>query len=398
MKKILLLTVLLSLVFSNLISANEPYFGTEEFERLLDSSTNSRCTASNYVRLLREGNETYPERLRIIENAKNYIYIQTFIFQSGEMGKAFLEILKMKMEEGVTVKIIYDTFGSVISEPAFLKEVADSGIAIKSHNITNCEYLGIGHLWHEKAIIVDGEVAIIGGMNITDINLEGALAFNAPHHRDTDVLIAGPAVKDIETSFKENWILLGGNIDNNEISYKKASSDGNTPVRIVVQKPEKKSNPNINNLYIQCIKSAREYIRIETPYFSPQKEMRDALIDAEKRGVDVKILVNSFQTLDFKWRYIIARSYYDELMENGIEIYEIKTRMLHSKISVFDGVYSTVGTYNLDRRSFAIDSENIAAIYSIKFTKNVKDWFEKGLTEAKKVNPESRFPIRNVLN
>lgn len=398
MKKRQIITAMLFLAFFTVLWGNEPYFGSGEFERLLDSTTNSSSTASNYIKLLREGKETYPERLEIIEKARDYIYIQTFIFQSGKMGKEFLEALKRKLAEGVTIKIIYDTFGSVISEPGFLKEVAAAGIEIKSHNMTGSEYPGVGHLWHEKAIIVDGAVAIMGGMNITDINLEGALAFNAPHHRDTDILIAGPSVKDIENSFKENWALLGGATGTLENPTGDFGYNGSAPVRIVVQKPEKQGAPNINNLYIQCINSALDYICIETPYFSPQKELREALINAEKRGVDVKILVNSLKTLDFKWRYAIAGSYYEDLLEAGIEIYEIKTRMLHSKISVFDGVYSAVGTYNLDRRSFAVDSEIVAAIYSTEFSEEVKEWFEKGLTEAEMVSPNFKFPLKNILN
>ena len=399
MKISLRFPVFVLLLVATLVNAAFSGFGSREFESQLDRLTNSVATGSNCVGLLREGAETYPERLRLIEEATDHIYIQTFILEGGDIGRTVLEALKTKIAQGVDVKIIYDTFGSILSDPDFFIDIREAGIELRKHNTTPCEYPGIGHLWHEKTLIIDGKRAVTGGMNITDVNVEGALPFNAPHPRDTDTVLSGPSVYELGSSFVGNWNLLGGNpelsLKDNTLSM---SNFGDTHVRVVVQKPEQGGVQNINNLYLACINTAVDSIRIESPYFSPQEEIRSALIAAARRGVSVTLLVNSYKTLDFKWRYIIARSYYDDLLTNGIAIYEIQTRMLHSKIAVFDGVYSIVGTYNLDRRSYAIDSEGVVSIDSPEFATKVCEWFERGLTEARLVNTDWKFPIKNILN
>jgi len=155
-------------------------------------------------------------------------------------------------------------------------------------------------------------------------------------------------------------------------------------MRFVSQKPLTHRDYRINNLYVEAIDAAKETIYLESPFFSPAFDIMNALVKAARRGVEIKILINSFCTTDLIWRYPFARLYYLVFLREGIELYEMHGRMTHAKYALFDGVYSIVGSYNLDFRSAYLDTECVVAYYSTELTGELTRWFEEGLTEARK--------------
>jgi len=364
-------------------------FGTKEFESALDTVTSSELSYASVVKLLKEGAESFPMREAVILGAQDYLLIQTFIFKRNPISQDLLNLLEEKGSQGTVIKFIYDWLGSVVFSPFFLCELNDLPIEVRTHVAFWGDQRGVNRIWHEKIIVADGSSGIIGGMHFEELNLErNRLWRTVAPQRDIDIYVEGPIVKDIQDSFVENWQIIGGE----ELSFFKHPEyllkdhvEEQIPMRFVAQKPLTHKEYRINSLYVEAINAAEEYIYLETPFFSPAFEIIEALVSAARRGVDIVFLTNSARTLDLSYRYAISRMYYPVFLREGIKIFEMQERMTHSKFAVFDGVYSIVGSYNLDFRSGYLDTECMLAFYSPELSEELAEWFEEGLAEAKEV-------------
>jgi len=385
-KKPFVLMTFLALCLSSCFFA--AYYGTDEFEKLLDLRTSTELRHALNVELLRQGKESFPVREAVIRSAENYLLIQTFIFRRDRVSEEFLEIITEQAEKGVEIKLIYDWLGSVVFSPLFLYNLKRLPIDVITHVAFWGDQRGVNRIWHEKIVVADGNEAVIGGMHFDEATLEPSRFSRTRPARDLDIYVEGPIVKDIQDSFSENWKIIGGEsldfLEEPKPLSQECLQDA-ILMRFVSQKPLTHQEYRINYLYVEAVNAARETIYLESPFFSPALDIIEALISAARRGVEIKILINSFWTTDLIWRYPFARLYYPLFLREGIELYEMHGRMTHAKYALFDGVYSIVGSYNLDIRSAYLDTECVVAYYSPELTMELTEWFDEGLSEAREV-------------
>ncbi len=360
----------------------------ERYMAVVESVTESPLTQGNKVTLLIDGKATYAAMFEVIRNAKYHINLETFILEDDEIGHKFTDLLLRKQAEGVQVNIIYDSMGSITTSESFFKRLRDGGIQVVEFNPLNP--LKAPGRWflmqpdHRKILIVDGKVAILGGINISNVyssKLSGKKKVKGEPlpWRDTDVQIEGPAVMEAQKLFLETWqkqngpALVGHNYLPDQKEYGKAL------VRIVGSTPGS-DNRITFIVYVAAITYAEKSIHLTNAYFIPDDQILDALKDAARRGVDVKILLPS--TSDSSMVLHAARHNYSALLKVGVKIYEHRNALLHAKTAVIDGVWSTVGSTNLDYWSLLSNDEVNAVVLSREFAIEMERMFANDLAQS----------------
>jgi cardiolipin synthase len=363
----------------------------ERYTALVESVTESPLTKGNKVTLLIDGPATYAAMFEAIRSAKDHINLETFILEDDEIGKKFTDLLLRKQAEGVQVNIIYDSMGSFTTAESFFQRLRDRGIQVVEFN--PIKPLN-GHLkWlminpdHRKILIVDGKVAISGGINISKVysgRLSGRKKVKGVPlpWRDTDIQIEGPAVAEFQKLFLDTWSKQEGPKLSEPNYYPKMKEDGNALVRVLGSTPG--SDNRITFIaYVAAITFAEHSIHLTNAYFVPDKQILKAFTDAAKRGVDVKIILPS--NTDFQLVLNAARHNYSELLKAGVKIYERRNAVLHAKTAVIDGVWSTVGSTNLDSLSLLSDDEVNAVVLSREFAVEMERMFVNDLEQSDQI-------------
>ncbi len=370
------------------------------FQRLLDDTTLTVQRQGNRAELLPDGVNSFAERRRLIEQATHSILLQTFIFNDDETGWDTAALLAEKAKAGVKVCVIYDGMGSNRAGREIFTFMKNAGVEVREYgDVLTAPHL-INNRWHEKLLVVDGHTAITGGMNIADEYAYGGSARmvlgrgkNATEPwRDMDIIVSGPVVRDMALRFCLNWQRLGEPFTD---QFEQALCDrapppklkGGCALRFVRNEAGEREELAINKAYVYAIIAAQKSITIENPYFLPTKDVRDALIDAAKRGVKIKVMTNSAASNDVPLLADISRHYYDELVDAGIEIYEKHGGTLHAKTASFDGEMAIIGSANLNRRSSGADSESILCVNDALMARSLDARFKAGLKECKRVSP-----------
>ncbi|MGA2332795.1 MAG: cardiolipin synthase [Syntrophales bacterium] len=374
-------------------SAN-PTDTLQRFNDVIESLTESPLTKGNKVTLLADGQAAYAAMFKAIQSARDHINLETFIIDNDDVGRQFSDLLLKKQAEGVQVNLIYDSVGSHSNPAAFFQRLMDGGIHVVEFNPVNPfkahgNWL-LAHPDHRKILIVDGKVAITGGINISSVyssKLSGRAAEEgAPlPWRDTDVQIEGPAVAEFQKLFLDTWSKQNGPELSQRNYYPKMKEDGNALVRVVG------SIPGADNritfiMYVAAITFAEHSIHLTNAYFIPDDQVLTAFTDAAKRGVDVKIILP--ETTDSRLALYAARHNYSELLEAGVKIYERRNALLHAKTAVIDGVWSTIGSTNLDYWSLLNDDEVNAIVLSREFAAEMEKTFAKDLVESHQIKWE----------
>ena len=363
----------------------------ERYTAVVESVTESPLTKGNKVTLLIDGPATYAAMFEAIRGAKDNINLETFILEDDEIGRKFTELLLRKQAEGVQVNIIYDSMGSFTTSEAFFKHLRDGGIHVVEFNpISPLK----GHLkWlminpdHRKILIIDGKIAISGGVNISNV-YSGRLSVRKKVKgellpwRDTDVQVEGPAVAEFQKLFLDTWSKQEGPKLSEPNYYPKMKEDGNTLVRVVGSTPGS-DNRITFIVYVAAITFAEHSIHLTNAYFVPDKQILKAFTDAAGRGVDVKIILPA--NTDFQLVLNAARHNYSELLKEGVKIYERRNVVLHAKTAVIDGVWSTVGSTNLDSLSLLSDDEVNAVVLSREFAEEMERTFASDLAQSDQI-------------
>ena len=370
---------------------------TEILERhisLVEKITGSPLVGGNRVILLQNGPETIEAMRRAIEQAKHHIHLETFIIRDDEVGRTIADLLIKKQSEGVQVRLIHDSFGSIKTPESFFQRMRDAGI--KLYDFNPVDPLDLAGKWtvnnrdHRKILVVDGKVAFTGGINLYDVyagspssaNISGKGREGDLYWRDTHIQVEGPAVADFQQLFLEMWGRRSEPTESGSDWFPVLKDKGDTLVRVISSTPQQPV-PHIYATYLSAIKNASRTVHITQAYFLPGKEMLTTLAQSARRGVDVKIIVPGES--DF-WMPIAAGRYrYTTLLESGVKIYERNGAVLHSKTAVVDGVWSTVGSSNLDSRSFLHDAEVNAIILSSEFAGEMEAMFASDLAESDQV-------------
>lgn len=363
----------------------------ERYTAVMESVTESPLTKGNKVTLLMDGPATYAAMFEAIQNAKDHINLETFILEDDAVGNKFTELLLRKQKEGIQVNIIYDSIGSITTSESFFKRLRDGGIHVIEFNPLN----PVKAPWrwflmspdHRKILIVDGQLAILGGINISTVYsglLSGRekLKGEPLPWRDTDIKIEGPAVAEAQKLFLETWSQQEGPKLSELNYYPKIKENGNALVRVIGSTPG--SDNRITFIaYVAAITYAEKSIHLTNAYFVPDKQILNAFTDAARRGVDVKIILPS--TSDYELVLNAARHNYSELLEAGVKIYERRNVMMHAKTAVIDGIWSTVGSTNLDSLSLLSNDEVNAVVLNREFAVDMERMFTGDLAQSDQI-------------
>lgn len=358
---------------------------------IVESVTESPLTRGNLVTLLADGQATYAGMFTAIQSAKNHINLESYIFEDDATGQAFADLLLQKQAKGVQVNIIYDSLGSINTPASFFQRLRDGGIKTVEFNPVNP--LKANETWqlnqrdHRKILIIDGTVAIIGGINISKVYSSNPLkrkqsSATPIHWRDTDIRIEGPAVAELQKLFLDSWQKQKGPQLSERDYFPKMKEKGKSLVRVVESTPgESNRIPFI--VYVSAIVFAEHSIHLTNSYFIPDDQIVKALTDAAERGVDVKIILPGIT--DSQLALHAQRHYYSVLLKAGVQLYEHSTSLLHAKTAVIDNVWSTVGSTNLDFLSLLSNDEVNAVILSREFAGEMEKMFASDLAGSRQI-------------
>ncbi len=367
---------------------------------LMEAVSGSPLVAGNKVMLLTDGPATYDSMFQAILQAHDHINFETYIFEDDEVGRRFADLFLQKQREGVQVNLVYDSVGSMDTPISFFKRLREGGIQALEFNPINPlkirrEWL-LNHRDHRKMLIVDGEIAFTGGVNISEVytkrpsgglsGIASGFPYNLPSGkepqgpkeswRDTEVRIEGPAVAEFQKLFLDTWRRENGPELPKRNYFPPLKPQGKDLVEVVGSTPEPE-RPITYLMYVSAFTHAEYSIHLTTAYFVPDKQTIRALTDAVKRGVDVKIILPGYSDLGAS--FYAGRSHYTKLLKSGVKLFERREAILHAKTAVIDGVWSTIGSTNMDLWSFMRDDEVNAVVLSLDFAGKMEELFTKDL-------------------
>jgi len=358
-----------------------------ELAAMLIKDINSPLTRNNSVKLLLNGEEKFPELLDCLSKAKHHIHIEYYIFEQDEIGKAVIEMLIKKANEGVQVRFIYDDFGSPSIKKKIEKRMRDAGVEVFPFHKVHFYLLAnrINYRNHRKIVVVDGQTGFVGGINVSDKyinNKKGQL-----YWRDTHLRIDGPGVYYLQYLFLADWnFCCASNLTPADVHFgKNMPAKDNILVQIVGSGPDS-AQPTVLFSILQAIYLAKKEILVTTPYFIPGDGVLDALRIAASSGLSVKLLVPG--KCDSKLVNAASKSHYNSLLQAGVEIYVYQKGFVHAKTMVTDGKLSVVGTANMDYRSFELNFEVNAIVYEKEFAEKMRTVFFNDLKESEKLDAE----------
>ena len=380
--------------------------GTDILSRHLaleEAIVGSPLTAGNKVELLEDGPQTYRAMLAAIETAKDHIHLETYILDDDEVGQRFAGALIAKQQQGVQVHLIHDSVGTLRTPDEFFKKMTDTGIKVLEFNPINPAQARknweVNERDHRKLLIVDGRIAFLGGINISGVYSSGSFSRgssssgNTPPKssidgipwRDTHVQLEGPVVAEFQKLFIETWVSQKGEPLADLKYYPQPQRMGRDVVRAIGSSP-KDEYSLIYATLLSAILNAETTVYLTNAYFAPDPQLLDALEGAARRGVDVKLVLPG--KTDSWLVFHAGRNYYHRLLEAGVKIYERQGVILHAKTGSIDGVWSTVGSTNLDWRSFLHNHELNAVVLGADFAAQLQVLFDADLAGSKQVTLE----------
>ncbi len=360
------------------------------FEQAL---SNVPLVVGNKVTLLENGAATYRAMLAAIHNGHDSINIAMYTFSDGPVGQMFADALIERQRHGVQVNLMFDSLGSLATPASYFDRLRQNGIAVLQYRPVNpfetTLQWSFSHRNHRKMLIVDGRIAFTGGINISEVyasglgSLSGSRPGSTPQYwRDTDVEIEGPVVAEFQHLFVGEWTYQKGPPLSPREYFPTLEAQGNHIIRVISSVPERFSLIYVD--LISAIVNSETNVYITDAYFTPDRQMLHALENAARRGVDVRLLLPSQS--DEPMIVSAERSHYRALLTSGVKIYEWQGEMLHAKTATIDGVWSTVGTSNLDWWSIARDNEVNAIILSHSFGDEMNRMFRSDMENSTQID------------
>lgn len=341
----------------------------------------------NATRLLIDGPATYAAMFDAISSAKTHINLETYIFDEQGIGEKLGNLLVEKRAEGVQVNLLYDSVGSLDTRKEFFLELQRQGINVCEFNPVNPirgRLFSLNHRDHRKILVVDGKIGFTGGINISSVySRSSAIRKKASRRmqpwRDTHIEVRGPAVHDFQRLFIENWVSQHCPPLARNDYFPASQVEGDTLVRTLGSSPRQK----LNLIYVELLSAmmhAERSIHITAAYFVPDAQTLATLKQAAGRGIDVRLILPSFS--DYSTTFHAGRAFYTELLQAGVKIYEREGMLLHAKTAVIDGVWSTVGSTNIDFRSFLFNDEVNVIVLGSRFGQQMEHLFAADLAKA----------------
>lgn len=361
----------------------------EELANLLLKDNMSPLTSNNNVKLLINGENKFPELIKALKEAKDHIHLEYYIYEDDEIGKLIQSILIQKANEGINVRFIYDDYGSRSIRKTLVPEMQSKGIMafpfFKIRFITFANRLNYRN--HRKIIVIDGKTAFIGGINISDRYINDPADLKKLFWRDTHLRIDGPGVQYLQHLFLCDWNFCADTkLEPDDVFFpplNRIPVHAHKIVQIAASGPDSHT-PDILYSILQAINLATEEIIISTPYFIPNESLLDALCVASLGGVKIKLLVPLKSDSSFIDHAV--RSYYLEILNAGIEIYQYTKGFMHAKTMVCDRKIAMIGTANMDIRSFDLNFEVNAIVYDKQIANELHDIFIEDLKDSVKLD------------
>lgn len=358
----------------------------------------------NKVVLLQDGKATYAAMFAAIRSARDHINLESYIIEDDEIGREFSDLLLAQQRRGVQVNLIYDSFGGINTPKAFFERLQESGINVLEFNPINPLAARapwqLNHRDHRKLLVVDGRMAFIGGINISNVYSSGSATRHPPRKakgtvawRDTDLQIEGPVVGELQKLFMETWAKQHGKPLAGRAYFPELTAQGKDIVRAIGSTPDDPYSLIYLTL-VSAIGHAERQVHLTSAYFVPDSQLLKALTDAARRGVDVRLILpgHSDSALVFQ----AGRSHYSTLLKAGVKIFERRGALLHSKTALIDGVWSCVGSTNLDWRSFVDNDEVNAVILGRDFAQQMTAMITRDL-EASEAITLAHWEQRSLL-
>jgi cardiolipin synthase A/B len=371
---------------------------SEAFLNELEPQINSKITRNNQIEVIENGDHFYEAELQAMREARHSINIEAYIFHKGKLTDEVLQVLTERARAGVHVNLVLDAAGSLSTHKSYFKQLKEAGGKVDwYHRLRLHNWFKLNNRTHREITIIDGSTAFVGGAGYADWWRYGTKS--DPRWRDTMVRIRGDAVRAIQGTFLENCLEASGSILNGADYFPQSSGDpAKTTALVVTSTPSRGGSTRARVLFQVLIAGARKSIYITTPYFLPDRSMTDDLVHAAEHGVTVNLIVPGKHD-DHALTRSSGRSAYGKLLEAGAKVYEYEPAMIHAKIAIFDGVWSVVGSTNLDNRSFGINDEINVAVLDPQIASTLTHDFEEDAGQSRRVTLEDwkRRPLSERL-
>jgi len=342
-------------------------------------------THSNRATLLIDGQSTFDAIFRAIDSARSYILVHYYILKDDAAGRELQSRLIKKAQRGVRVYLLYDEIGSIALPRAYIETLREAGVKVTSFHSTKgkANRFQLNFRNHRKIVVVDGRSAFAGGLNVADEYMEGTPKLGP--WRDTHLELAGPCVQGIQLVFVEDWYWAVHEIP--ELYWEpEPAKDKNQNILVLPTGPADDLE-SCGLFFLEAINGARERLWIASPYFVPDDPIVSALQLAALRGVDVRLILP--QKADNLLAYLSSFSYLEEAEKAGVRIYRYQPGFLHHKVMLVDDELASVGTANLDNRSFRLNFEIIIVVNDHEFAKEMEHMFREDLARCRQTHPRA---------
>ncbi len=352
-----------------------------EFRQSVGNLLGARFNEGNSITTLQNGDEIFPAMLGAIRSARRSVTFETYVFERGTVAQSFVDALIERARAGVQVLVAIDAHGGSKSK-RFDAALIEAGVKVVRHNPGWSPYLlRFNNRTHRKLLVIDGKVGFIGGVGISD--LWRGNAQSPEHWRDNHYRIEGPVVADIQAAFAANWLRAQKQILHGPDFFPPLRPTGNITASAFYSSPQRGSY-GVPILYHMVFGSAKKSILIQNAYFAPDQDVVDAMTAAARRGVRVRVIVPGPQ-IDQKMVRRASQKHWKALLESGVEFYEYQPTMLHSKLLVVDGFFTSIGSANFDNRSLHLNDESNLNVLHAGFAAQQTAVFEHDLTRAKRI-------------
>jgi cardiolipin synthase len=364
----------------------------------------------NATRLLIDGPATFQAMKTAVAQARQRVLLESYIIEDSRMAEEMAALLRAKVQQGVQVAVLYDAVGSLHTDSGYFDALAKNGVAVCKFNPINPlerpGYWGINHRNHRKVLVVDNEVALTGGINISRVYTSGSTGSGSggstrsggsvPSRgnagadpvdegwRDTHIELRGPVVPAIAEGFVRVWQSQGCKGATGSAAPPRQATPGQRVVKVLESDPQQPGN-RIYSVLLSAIDASRRSVHLSMAYFAPGEDMVQALCEAARRGVEVSLLLPGRS--DFTLVLHAGRSYYERLLSAGVTIHEMDNAVMHAKTAVIDGVFSTVGSSNMDWRSFVANNEINIIVLGDDFGSELERLFVRDLKASRLIEP-----------
>jgi cardiolipin synthase A/B len=357
-----------------------------DFIRTAEALTGAPISDGSEVELFVNGDAIFPAVLETIAAAQRTLNLETYVYWKGDITNRVAAAICERARAGVRCKVLLDALGSAVMDRGQVRKMENAGVEVRRFRPVRPYTLRrLANRSHRRVLVADGHVGMTGGVGIAE-EWTGD-AGDPDHWRDTHVRVLGPIVRGLQGAFAEHWLEATGEILSGEDYLPHLEERGDGARMQLVRSRSGVGDTNVETLYYLAIASARDSLELTTAYFAPRPAFTDALADAARRGVRLRILVPG-PHIDKEFVRVAGRDAYDELLDAGARIFEYQPTMLHSKTMVVDGAWSSVGTVNFDNRSFQLHDEVTLGVWDEHFARLLTEQFERDLKSAEELDPE----------